>query len=96
MLVDLFCLLCFLFCSGFAINLKLLLSKTEASFDMNAMKGRLEESILLPLVTQDELEPRADNCRTVGTFILVVDVYCTCPHWEIWCNGMIVMHLVED
>ena len=50
---------------GFAIGLELLLSKPEASIDFNAKRGHLEESILMHLVTVDDLEPRADNCTKV-------------------------------
>ncbi|XP_053501469.1 galactosylgalactosylxylosylprotein 3-beta-glucuronosyltransferase 1 isoform X2 [Ictalurus furcatus] len=52
--------------AGFAINLQLILSKPQACFKLNGVKGGYQESSLLgELVTLSELEPKADNCTKV-------------------------------
>ena len=51
--------------AGFAINIKLLLDNPSAVIDIDAAQGHLESSLLKLLVTRDELEPLADNCRKV-------------------------------
>ncbi|KAF4082310.1 hypothetical protein AMELA_G00150070 [Ameiurus melas] len=52
--------------AGFAINLQLILSKPQACFKLNGIKGGYQESSLLgELVTLSELEPKADNCTKV-------------------------------
>ena len=50
---------------GFAINLKLLLSKPSAHFDIDAKIGHLEDSLLMDLITIDQLEAKADDCSKV-------------------------------
>nr|XP_057931463.1 galactosylgalactosylxylosylprotein 3-beta-glucuronosyltransferase 1-like [Doryrhamphus excisus] len=49
--------------AGFAVNLQLLLSKPKADFKLQP--GLQEGSLLLDLVTLDDLEPKADNCTKV-------------------------------
>lgn len=51
--------------AGFAVSLSLLLSHPKAQFDPNAERGFLESSLLAPLVTLEELEPKADNCTKI-------------------------------
>ncbi|XP_053371560.1 galactosylgalactosylxylosylprotein 3-beta-glucuronosyltransferase 1 [Clarias gariepinus] len=52
--------------AGFAVNLQLILSKPQAYFKLNGVKGGYQESSLLgELVTLSELEPKADNCTKV-------------------------------
>lgn len=52
--------------AGFAINLKLILSKPQAYFKLKGVKGGYQESSLLrELVTLGDLEPKADNCTKV-------------------------------
>ncbi|CAJ0961594.1 unnamed protein product [Ranitomeya imitator] len=51
--------------AGFAVSLTLLLNHPKAQFDPNAERGFLESSLLGPLVTVGELEPKADNCTKI-------------------------------
>ncbi|XP_056383514.1 galactosylgalactosylxylosylprotein 3-beta-glucuronosyltransferase 3 [Hyla sarda] len=51
--------------AGFAVSLSLLLSHPKAQFDPNAERGFLESSLLGPMVTAEELEPKADNCTKI-------------------------------
>ncbi|XP_069824327.1 galactosylgalactosylxylosylprotein 3-beta-glucuronosyltransferase 3 [Dendropsophus ebraccatus] len=51
--------------AGFAVSLSLLLSHPKAQFDPNAERGFLESSLLGPMVTIGELEPKADNCTKI-------------------------------
>ncbi|KAM3920071.1 galactosylgalactosylxylosylprotein 3-beta-glucuronosyltransferase 3 [Leptodactylus fuscus] len=51
--------------AGFAVSLSLLLSHPKAQFDPNAERGFLESSLLGPLVTLADLEPKADNCTKI-------------------------------
>ncbi|XP_075693434.1 galactosylgalactosylxylosylprotein 3-beta-glucuronosyltransferase 3 isoform X2 [Rhinoderma darwinii] len=51
--------------AGFAVSLSLLLSYPKAQFDPNAERGFLESSLLGPLVSMGELEPKADNCTKI-------------------------------
>lgn len=52
--------------AGFAINLKLILSKPQAYFKLRGVKGGYQESSLLrELVTLNDLEPKAANCTKV-------------------------------
>ncbi|XP_027014168.2 galactosylgalactosylxylosylprotein 3-beta-glucuronosyltransferase 1 [Tachysurus fulvidraco] len=52
--------------AGFAVNLHLILSKHQAYFKLNGVKGGYQESSLLgDLVTLSELEPKAENCTKV-------------------------------
>ena len=51
--------------AGFAINIKLLLDNPSVVIDINAPQGHLESSLLRLLVTKDELEPLADNCKKI-------------------------------
>lgn len=54
--------------AGFAVNLQLILSKPQAYFKLNGVKGGYQESSLLgELVTLSELEPKADNCTKVNS-----------------------------
>ena len=50
---------------GFAVNLHLLVSRTEARMDPDAKRGYLESSLLERLVTVGDLEPRANSCTEV-------------------------------
>ncbi len=54
--------------AGFAINVKLILDNPSAVIDTDAPRGHLESSLLKLFVTQDELEPLADNCKKVKIF----------------------------
>lgn len=51
--------------AGFAINVKLFLDKPSVFIDINAPLGFLESKLLENFVSQDELEPLADNCKNV-------------------------------
>ncbi|XP_069750300.1 galactosylgalactosylxylosylprotein 3-beta-glucuronosyltransferase 3 isoform X3 [Narcine bancroftii] len=51
--------------AGFAVALQLLLANREAGFDPQAERGYLESSLLQSLVSVEQLEPKADDCRTV-------------------------------
>ncbi|XP_054884880.1 galactosylgalactosylxylosylprotein 3-beta-glucuronosyltransferase 1 isoform X4 [Poeciliopsis prolifica] len=52
--------------AGFAINLKLILSKPQAYFKLRGVKGGYQESSLLrELVTLNDLEPKAANCTKI-------------------------------
>ncbi|XP_053242047.1 galactosylgalactosylxylosylprotein 3-beta-glucuronosyltransferase 1-like [Podarcis raffonei] len=52
--------------AGFAISLRLILEKPQATFKLDGVKpGYQETSLLEGLVTMDELEPRAANCTKV-------------------------------
>ncbi|XP_049825320.1 galactosylgalactosylxylosylprotein 3-beta-glucuronosyltransferase 2 isoform X2 [Aethina tumida] len=51
--------------AGFAINLNLILTKTEAKFRYDVEKGLQESVFLSYFTTKDELEPLADNCTKV-------------------------------
>jgi hypothetical protein len=55
--------------AGFAINIKLLLDNPSVVIDVNAPQGHLESSLLKQIVTKDELEPLADNCKKVGVIL---------------------------
>ncbi|TMS14246.1 Galactosylgalactosylxylosylprotein 3-beta-glucuronosyltransferase 1 [Larimichthys crocea] len=49
--------------AGFAVNLRLILSKPQAYFKLRGVKGGYQESSLLKeLVTLGDLEPKAANC----------------------------------
>ena len=58
--------------AAFAINLKLILDNPSAIIDTEAPRGHLESSLLKLLVTKDELEPLADNCKKVCEQFLCV------------------------
>lgn len=63
--------------AGFAINLKLILSKPQAYFKLRGVKGGYQESSLLrELVTLNDLEPKAANCTKVisGFFSMIMKV----------------------
>lgn len=51
--------------AGFAINLDLILSKTQANFSYKMEMGYQESEFLSYFVTKEELEPLADNCTKV-------------------------------
>ncbi|XP_053297387.1 galactosylgalactosylxylosylprotein 3-beta-glucuronosyltransferase 1 [Pleuronectes platessa] len=52
--------------AGFAVNLRLILSKPQAYFKLRGVKGGYQESSLLKeLVTLGDLEPKAANCTKV-------------------------------
>uniref|UniRef100_A0A4W3IMY9 Galactosylgalactosylxylosylprotein 3-beta-glucuronosyltransferase n=1 Tax=Callorhinchus milii TaxID=7868 RepID=A0A4W3IMY9_CALMI len=52
--------------AGFAINVKLILKKPSANFQLYGVKGGYQESSLLrELVTMTDLEPKASNCTKV-------------------------------
>uniref|UniRef100_A0A3B4V818 Galactosylgalactosylxylosylprotein 3-beta-glucuronosyltransferase n=1 Tax=Seriola dumerili TaxID=41447 RepID=A0A3B4V818_SERDU len=52
--------------AGFAVNLRLILSKPQAYFKLRGVKGGYQESSLLKeLVTLSDLEPKAANCTKV-------------------------------
>lgn len=56
--------------AGFSVNLQLILSKPQAYFKLQGVKGGYQESSLLQdLVTLSDLEPRADNCTKVSPLI---------------------------
>ncbi|XP_058267386.1 galactosylgalactosylxylosylprotein 3-beta-glucuronosyltransferase 1 isoform X1 [Hemibagrus wyckioides] len=59
--------------AGFAVNLRLILSKPQAYFKLNGVKGGYQESSLLgDLVTLNELEPKAENCTKVSRIVSVL------------------------
>ncbi|XP_022095678.1 galactosylgalactosylxylosylprotein 3-beta-glucuronosyltransferase 1-like [Acanthaster planci] len=52
--------------AGFAINLRLLKSKPKTRFPLKPKKYvDLESSLLVQLVTQEDLEPKASNCTKI-------------------------------
>nr|XP_023029805.1 galactosylgalactosylxylosylprotein 3-beta-glucuronosyltransferase I isoform X1 [Leptinotarsa decemlineata] len=51
--------------AGFAINLDLILTKTDAKFSYKMEKGFQESEFLSFFTTKEELEPLADNCTKV-------------------------------
>ncbi|XP_022095710.1 galactosylgalactosylxylosylprotein 3-beta-glucuronosyltransferase 3-like [Acanthaster planci] len=51
--------------AGFAINLRLLKAKPLARFSPKAKRGYLESSLLVSLVTMDDLEPKASLCTRI-------------------------------
>ncbi|XP_066555236.1 galactosylgalactosylxylosylprotein 3-beta-glucuronosyltransferase 1 [Amia ocellicauda] len=52
--------------AGFAINIRLVLMRPQANFQLNGVKGGYQEtSLLKDLVTMAELEPKAANCTKV-------------------------------
>lgn len=52
--------------AGFAVNLRLILSKPQAYFKLRGVKGGYQESSLLKeLVTLGDLEPKAANCTKI-------------------------------
>ncbi|KAF2982749.1 hypothetical protein EK904_012144 [Melospiza melodia maxima] len=49
--------------AGFAVNLRLILQRSQAYFKLRGVKGGYQESSLLrELVTLSDLEPKAANC----------------------------------
>lgn len=53
--------------AGFAVNLRLILQRSQAYFRLRGVKGGYQESSLLrELVTLSDLEPKAANCTKVG------------------------------
>lgn len=53
--------------AGFAVSIRLILEKPQASFKLEGVKGGYQEtSLLKDLVTMDGLEPKAANCTKVG------------------------------
>uniref|UniRef100_K7FKS4 Galactosylgalactosylxylosylprotein 3-beta-glucuronosyltransferase n=1 Tax=Pelodiscus sinensis TaxID=13735 RepID=K7FKS4_PELSI len=54
--------------AGFAVNLRLILQRSQAYFKLRGVKGGYQESSLLrELVTLNDLEPKAANCTKVWT-----------------------------
>ncbi|KAM8795596.1 galactosylgalactosylxylosylprotein 3-beta-glucuronosyltransferase 1 isoform 1-T1 [Eudromia elegans] len=52
--------------AGFAVNLRLILQRSQAYFKLRGVKGGYQESSLLrELVTLNELEPKAANCTKI-------------------------------
>lgn len=52
--------------AGFAVNLSLILTKPQALFKLEGVKGGYQESsLLMSLVTLEDLEPKASNCTKV-------------------------------
>ncbi|XP_016848088.1 galactosylgalactosylxylosylprotein 3-beta-glucuronosyltransferase 1 isoform X1 [Anolis carolinensis] len=52
--------------AGFAVNIRLILEKSQANFKLDGVKGGYQEtSLLKDLVTMDGLEPKAANCTKV-------------------------------
>lgn len=52
--------------AGFAVNLRLILQRSQAYFKLRGVKGGYQESSLLrELVTLNDLEPKAANCTKV-------------------------------
>ena len=51
--------------AGFAINVKLFLSKNKAKFAYKVKRGHQESELLKHLVTLNELEPKAEHCTKV-------------------------------
>ncbi|XP_023815293.1 galactosylgalactosylxylosylprotein 3-beta-glucuronosyltransferase 1-like isoform X1 [Oryzias latipes] len=52
--------------AGFAVNLKLILTKPQARFKLTGVKaGYQESSLLTDLVSLSDLEPKASNCTKV-------------------------------
>nr|XP_008192881.1 PREDICTED: galactosylgalactosylxylosylprotein 3-beta-glucuronosyltransferase I [Tribolium castaneum] len=51
--------------AGFAINLDLILSRTDAVFSYKMEKGYQESEFLSYFTTKEQLEPLADNCTKV-------------------------------
>lgn len=52
--------------AGFAVNLHIILSKSQAHFHLSGVRGGHQEtSFLEQLTTLDELEPKAANCTKV-------------------------------
>lgn len=55
--------------AGFAVNLRLILQRSQAYFKLRGVKGGYQESSLLrELVTLNDLEPKAANCTKVWPF----------------------------
>lgn len=53
--------------AGFAVNLRLILQRSQAYFKLRGVKGGYQESSLLrELVTLGDLEPKAANCTKVS------------------------------
>ncbi|KAK4287037.1 hypothetical protein Pmani_033361 [Petrolisthes manimaculis] len=51
--------------AGFAVNLALLLRRSDAEFSFTSSIGRMESDFLEKLVTLSQLEPKADLCTKV-------------------------------
>ena len=51
--------------AGFAVNIKLIIDQVTAEFSLTAGVGMQETYFLSRIVTQSELEPKADNCTRV-------------------------------
>lgn len=53
--------------AGFAVSIRLILERPQATFKLEGVKGGYQESSLLKdLVTMDGLEPKAANCTKVS------------------------------
>lgn len=82
--------------AGFAINLRLILEKPQATFKLDGVKGGYQESSLLKdLVTMDGLEPKAANCTKVGIIrilhcnpVLKLDIKCHRILKSCWKKGV--------
>ena len=82
--------------AGFAVNLDLLLSKSEARIDPDAVRGYLESSILEKVISgMEDLEAKADDCKKVAATTVIATTLCgifiirnfyqflaTCSHWH--------------
>ncbi len=56
--------------AAFAVNLKVILEHPNAYINPESRRGYLETDFLQSLdLTKDEMEPKADNCRTVSACI---------------------------
>lgn len=64
--------------AGFAISIKLILEKSQASFKLDGVKGGYQEtSLLKDLVTMDGLEPKAANCTKVSMMTRLEELHCS-------------------
>jgi hypothetical protein len=52
--------------AGFSVNLKLVLNYPLAQFSQNIGSGMQESYFLSSLVSEEDLEPKADNCTKVN------------------------------
>ena len=56
--------------AGFAINLRLFLDKPNVWFDINALEGTQETSLLTQIgIKVGDLEPKADNCTKASNIL---------------------------
>lgn len=55
--------------AGFAVNMSLLLTRENVYFSLDSQRGHLESDFLAKITTMAQLEPKAELCTKVSSFV---------------------------